>query len=173
MFPLIKIIVLCLIATLFVSMFGEKFVANLNNEVGKNQENRNKKTSNTSNIVNAIQVPRQQDGHYWTTMNVSGAQINFMVDTGASYVTLSHDDAKKLNIYLHNSDYNIDVRTAGGMTKMAEFNIDIITLGVIELYDVKALIAQEGMLNVSLLGMSYLNRLESFEFREQELILQQ
>ncbi|MDG1707708.1 MAG: TIGR02281 family clan AA aspartic protease, partial [Emcibacteraceae bacterium] len=124
-----------------------------------------------SNLVHSVEIPRQRDGHYWVNMDISNNPIAFIIDTGASVVTLSHNDAEKLNLYLSDFDYNITVRTAAGLTTMAEINLDRMTLGVIELYDVKAFVAREGMLSVSLLGMNFLNRLERFEFQDGQLIM--
>jgi aspartyl protease family protein len=106
-------------------------------------------------------------------MDVSNNPIAFIVDTGASVVTLSHQDAENLNLYLSDFDYNITVRTAAGLTTMAEINLDRVTIGVIELYNVKAFVAREGMLSVSLLGMNFLNRLDRFEFQDGQLVMEQ
>ena len=65
------------------------------------------------------------------------------------------------------------MNTAGGETKMAEINIDRISYGVIDIYNVDALVAREGMLSVSLLGMNFLNRLDRFQFNDGKLLLEQ
>ena len=132
-----------------------------------------KSEDNTGNLVHSIEIPRQRDGHYWVNMDVSNNPIAFIVDTGASVVTLSHQDAENLNLYLSDFDYNITVRTAAGLTTMAEINLDRVTIGVIELYNVKAFVAREGMLSVSLLGMNFLNRLDRFEFQDGQLVMEQ
>ncbi|MCC3861593.1 retropepsin-like aspartic protease family protein [Pseudemcibacter aquimaris] len=124
-------------------------------------------------VAHSLRFPRSNDGHYWINMNVDNTEINFIVDTGATQLTLSHQDAERLNLYLNENDYTIPVRTAAGMTTVAEITIDRISVGVIELYDVKAFVAREGMLAVSLLGMNFLNRLNRFEFANDTLILEQ
>ena len=115
----------------------------------------------------------QREGHYWLDMQVSNYDVQFIVDTGATLVTLSYSDAQKMNLYLNESDFSIPVNTAGGVTKMAEINIDRISYGVIDVYNVQALVAQEGMLSVSLLGMNFLNRLDRFQFDDGKLIIEQ
>ncbi|HRW28750.1 MAG TPA: TIGR02281 family clan AA aspartic protease, partial [Emcibacteraceae bacterium] len=80
---------------------------------------------------------------------------------------------QNLNLNLHESDYTIPVNTAAGQTTMAPVTLDVVSVGVIELYDVKAFVARDGMLSVSLLGMNYLNRLDRFSFKDQRLILEQ
>ena len=149
--------------------YGDEFL--------KNSANRSRipdaSEHNRANIVHSLEIPMHKDGHYWLNMQVSNQDMRFIVDTGATVVTLSHADAEKMNIYLHDNDYNIPVRTAAGLTKMAEINIDRMSYGVIEIYNVKALVAQEGMLSVSLLGMNFLNRLDGFQFSDGKLILEQ
>ena len=124
--------------------FGDEFL--------KNSSNRSRipdaSAQTRANIVHSLEIPMHHDGHYWLDMQVSNQDMRFIVDTGATVITLSHADAEKMNIYLHDNDYNVPVRTAAGPTKMAEINIDRISYGVIEIYDVKALVAQEGMLSV-------------------------
>ena len=130
-------------------------------------------SSASANLVHTLEIPMRNDGHYWIDMTVDYQSVQFIVDTGASYVTLSHEDGQKLNIYLNESDYNIPVNTAAGRSTVAEININVMSFGIIELYNVKAFVAREGMLSVSLLGMNYLNKLERFEFSDQRLILEQ
>ena len=56
---------------------------------------------------------------------------------------------------------------------MAEINIDRISYGLIDIYDLDALVAHEGMLSVSLLGINFLNRLDQFQFNYGKLLLEQ
>lgn len=162
---------------LFIS-FGEDIIRYSTNQfrltenAGSTAKNPTAMTS-VPNLVHTMTIPIQRDGHYWIRTDINNNPVSFIVDTGASIVTLSHEDAKALNLYLNENDYNITVRTAAGMTSMAEVTIDVLSIGVIELYDVKALIAREGMLSVSLLGMNFLNRLERFEFKNSQLIIEQ
>ena len=142
---------------------------NIKAKEGRNASN----VTSTSNVVNSMEVQRSGDGHYWLDMNVNSQNIHFIVDTGASYITLSQQDAQNLNLNLHESDYTIPVNTAAGQTTMAPVTLDVVSVGVIELYDVKAFVARDGMLSVSLLGMNYLNRLDRFSFKDQRLILEQ
>ncbi len=170
---LIKTLFFCVLVALFFANFGDKIAAVIKNEISYARDSAPRQISPSANITNSIEIPIQNDGHYWVKMNVNNRPIDFVVDTGASYVTLSHKDAEKLNLSLSKSDYNIDFRTAAGITSMAEITIDTLSIGVIEVYDVKAYVAREGMLSVSLLGMNFLNGLQSFEFRGQELVFSQ
>ena len=133
----------------------------------------NTEEKNVTNVAHSLEIPMQRDGHYWLDMQVSNYDVQFIVDTGATLVTLSYSDAQKMNLYLNESDFSIPVNTAGGVTKMAEINIDRISYGVIDVYNVQALVAQEGMLSVSLLGMNFLNRLDQFQFDDGKLTIEQ
>ncbi len=133
----------------------------------------NTEEKNVTNVAHSLEIPMQRDGRYWLDMQVSNYDVQFIVDTGATLVTLSYSDAQKMNLYLNESDFSIPVNTAGGVTKMAEINIDRISYGVIDVYNVQALVAQEGMLSVSLLGMNFLNRLDRFQFDDGKLIIEQ
>jgi len=167
---LFKTLFFCVIAAFFVSTYGNDLV----DAVGTVKPNSKPSKSNKkTNIVNSLQIPIQRNGQYWLDMTVNGRSINFLVDTGASFVALSHNDAVKLGLNIRESDYSLKVNTAAGITTMAPVTLDVMTVDFIELYNVKAFVAREGMLSVSLLGMNYLNRLTSFEFRDQELVFEQ
>ena len=114
----------------------------------------------------------QRDGHYWVDVNVNGNETRFVVDTGATFIVLSDNDARNLDIPYFENDYSVVVNTASGQTTMAEVTLDVVSVGAIELYGVKAYIARPGMLSVSLLGMNFLSRLDRFEFSNEKLILE-
>ncbi len=168
-----KTILFGLIASVFISYYGDEIVHVLTNEAVLSSDKASGGRAAASGIVNTVQVPMHRDGHYWLDVNVNGNRTRFVVDTGATYMTLSYDDARRLDIPYFESDYNIVVNTAAGQTTMAEVTLDVVNVDAIELYDVKAFIAREGMLSVSLLGMNFLNRLDRFEFVDQQLILEQ
>lgn len=170
---LIKGIFYCAILALLVAFFGDDITRVVGNQLRLSQGAASNQAGNHANLVHTLSIPIKNDGHYWVDMSVNNRDVRFIVDTGATNVTLSHTDAQKLNLHLFDNDYNIPVNTAAGRTTMAEVRLDTVSIGVIELYDVHALVAREGMLSVSLLGMDYLNRLDRFEFRNQTLIIEQ
>jgi|SaaInlStandDraft_2_1057019.scaffolds.fasta_scaffold162904_2 aspartyl protease family protein len=169
----IKTAFLGILAALFVSFFGNDIVDSVGDQQLDNGGTKSPSIIGSASASSSIQIPIQGDGHYWVNMNVNYNDVNFIVDTGASFVTLSHEDAKKLSLNLFENDYKISVNTAAGRTTMAEVTLDMIKVGGIELRNVKAFVAREGMLTVSLLGMNYLNRLNRFEFSDQKLIFEQ
>ena len=102
---------------------------------------------------------------------VNGARVAMVLDTGASSVVLTHEAAKAAGLPLEVLTYSVAVETANGRTRAAPVTLQTISVGGIVERDVTALIAQPGQLRQSLLGMSFLNRLEGWEVRGDRLAL--
>ena len=114
-----------------------------------------------------------RSGHFTVTADVRGRTVDMMVDTGATTVTLTNDDARRLGLVPRLADYTVPVATANGIARAASVRIDELRIGSIRVRDVKALVAPAGALAQSLLGMSFINRLSRFELRAGRLILEQ
>ena len=99
------------------------------------------------------------------------ASIAMVLDTGASSVVLTHEAAKAAGLPLEVLNYSVNVDTANGRTTAAPVMIDSIAVGGLTERAVPALVARPGQLRSSLLGMSFLNRLESWEVRADRLML--
>ncbi len=125
-----------------------------------------------SSFANAAIIDRENDGHYWTRANVDGTEIKFMVDTGASTVALTYRDAQRLGLKPEELNYTWTIRTAGGETKGASVLLKSIRIGNVEVENVEAMILREG-LSQSLLGMTFLGELYSYEFKRKQLIIRQ
>jgi aspartyl protease family protein len=118
-----------------------------------------------------VEIARGRGGEFSLGTDVNGARISMALDTGASAVVLTHDAAKAAGLPLEVLAYNVSVDTANGRTRAASVTLDRIGVGGIVERSVPALIAQPGQLRTSLLGMSFLNRLESWEVRGDKLIM--
>lgn len=118
-----------------------------------------------------VEVARRRDGQFLVTVQINGAPVSTIFDTGASAIVLTQDDAKAAGLPLEVLGYTVAVETANGRTRAAPVNLDRIVIGGIVERAVPALVAQPGGLRTSLLGMSFLNRLESFEVRGDRLVL--
>jgi aspartyl protease family protein len=94
-----------------------------------------------------------------------------VLDTGASSVVLTRDDAKAAGLPLEVLAYTANIDTANGRTRAAPVTLDRIAVGGLVERSVEALVAQPGQLKTSLLGMSFLNRLQSWEVRGDRLLL--
>lgn len=116
------------------------------------------------------QVTKSADGHYWAEAMVDGKVVRFLVDTGATAVALTADDARRLGYNPAGLDYRYDVITAEGKVKAAAVQLRSISIAGARVDNVDALILERG-LHTSLLGMSYLGKLQSFEATRTSLIL--
>jgi len=110
------------------------------------------------------------DGHYWAQGQVNGAPVRFLVDTGATAVALKPDDAQRLGFDLDRLRYGYTVMTAAGPARAAAVRLASVSVAGAKLDDVDALVIEKG-LDASLLGMSYLGRLSSFQATRQALFL--
>ncbi|SLN27545.1 retropepsin-like aspartic protease family protein [Ruegeria meonggei] len=117
-----------------------------------------------------IQVPRAYDGHYYLPVIVNGEPITFLVDTGASQIVLSAQDARRVGIDPDQLNYLGRAATANGEVRTAPVRLDSLELGPITDHNVSAWI-NEGELDKSLLGMDYLHRFSNIQFTDGRLIL--
>ena len=125
-------------------------------------------SSNSRSVI----LSRGNGGHFWTDARVDGRRLEFVVDTGASQVTLRAGDAAQLGIHPTARDYSIKVGTANGVTRAALVQLRMVEIGNIVVRDVPALVHAEGALGVNLLGMSFLSRVR-FTHDRGKLIIEQ
>ena len=118
-----------------------------------------------------VEIARGRGGEFQVTMLVNGARIAMVLDTGASAIVLTHEAAKAAGLPLEMLAYNVGVDTANGRTRAASVTLDRVAVGSIVERAVPALIAQPGLLKTNLLGMSFLNRLQSWEVRRDRLVM--
>jgi len=119
----------------------------------------------------AVEIARGGSGSFSLAMQVNGARVPMVLDTGASSVVLTQEAAKAAGLPLEFLNYSVNVDTANGRARAAPVTLDRISIGGITERAVPALIAQPGQLRISLLGMSFLNRLESWEVRGERLLM--
>ena len=122
---------------------------------------------------NAATIRRESDGHFWTRADVEGASLKFLVDTGASVVALTHQDAKRLRIDFDDLVFDNRVTTAGGVVMSASVRLDYIRIGNVRLENIDAIIIEGNVLEDSLLGMSFLGELYSYEFKGNTMIIRE
>ena len=118
-----------------------------------------------------VEIVRGRSGDFPVEARVNGAPVGMVLDTGASSVVLTHEAAKAAGLPLEVLDYDVNVETANGRTRAAAVTLDRLAVGDIVERSVPALIAQPGRLRRSLLGMTFLNRLESWQVRGDRLML--
>ena len=119
----------------------------------------------------AVEIVRPREGDFTIRAEVNGTRIAMLVDTGASSVVLSADAAKKAGLPVELLKYDVPIETANGRSYAASVVLDRIAIGGIVERKVPALVSSPGDLKTSLLGMSFLKRLESFEVHGERLVL--
>ena len=119
----------------------------------------------------SVEVARASGGDFDVIAQINGARVPMVLDTGASSVVLTRDDARAGGLPLEVLAYTANIDTANGRTLAAPVRLDRIAIGGLVERSVEALVAQPGQLKTSLLGMSFLNRLQSWEVRGDRLLL--
>ena len=121
--------------------------------------------------VRDVEVTRGMRGDFAVSVRINGAKLPMVLDTGATSVVLTHEAAKAAGLPLEFLNYSVNVDTANGRTRAAPVTLDKLAVGGLTEREVPALVAQPGALHNNLLGMSFLNRLESWEVRGDRLKL--
>ena len=116
-----------------------------------------------------VQVVRGNSGDFAVVAHINGARIPMVLDTGASSVVLTQEAAKAAGLPIEVLNYTVNVDTANGRTRAAPVTLDRLAVGGLTERAVPALVVQSGQLKNNLLGMSFLNRLASWEVRGDKL----
>lgn len=105
-----------------------------------------------------IVMTADTQGHFYTTGNINGTSVRFIVDTGASMISLGAADARRIGLDFNRGQKAVS-QTANGQAVVSKIQLDTVRIGDITLHNVDALIHQNDM-PMALLGMSFLNRME-------------
>jgi aspartyl protease family protein len=119
--------------------------------------------------LNTVVYAANDRGHVVLDAAVNGAPVKMLVDTGASLVTLTQQDARAAGVSLGDAMFSARAATANGSARMAPVTLREIRIGQLSIYDVPAAVMEN--LSVSLLGMSFLSRLESYQMRDGKLAI--
>jgi aspartyl protease family protein len=128
-------------------------------------------TTVDENGFNTVMLYKGQAGHFLADTLVDGSPISMMVDTGATTIALSYEDAQRAGLNPQNLAFNSIVMTANGPARSAYVTIPQLSVGGISRTNLQAGVAERGKLDKSLLGMNFLSTLSSFSFSGDELKL--
>jgi aspartyl protease family protein len=120
----------------------------------------------------SVVIARGPNGNFDVEGAVDGRRLNFIVDTGASAVTLNSDDAARLGLHPAERDYTAALSTANGVIRGARVRLNMVEVGDIMIRDVAAVIVPSEALRTNLLGLTFLSRLHHFEYRDGRLRLE-
>jgi aspartyl protease family protein len=130
-------------------------------------------TAPNSSEPDSVEVPRDDGGHFRVEGRIDGRALSFLVDTGATVIALTADDAADLGIHPAAADYTVLMRTANGVIRAAPATLGMVEIGDIMVHDVSAVVMPQGALSENLLGMSFLSRLRHFDYSDGKMVLEQ
>jgi aspartyl protease family protein len=162
---LLVLIMLAFTAGVVVAYKDPERVARVSDTLSEVMRERSLSTSRS------VQIARSQNGEFALRARINGVVAPMVVDTGATSVVLTYETARAAGLPLELLDYDVDVETAGGHTKAARLTLDRLAIGKLVERSVPALVVPHGQMKTNLLGMSFLDRLESWEVRSDHLML--
>lgn len=119
----------------------------------------------------SVALRRGRGGHFSARGEVDGATTTFLIDTGASRLTLTAGTARSAGFDLATLAFTVPVQTANGTVLVAPVRVGRVTIGPLEFADLEAFVARDGALSTDLLGINVLDRLQSYEVRGNEMTL--
>ena len=118
-----------------------------------------------------VTLDREVDGHFYADVVVDGVSSRMLVDTGASVIALTGDDASAMGLHWDPNAVAVVAQGASGPVRGVQTRLSTVTLGSFEAHDVDALIIPEG-LGISLLGQSFLSTVETVEISGDQMVLE-
>lgn len=117
-------------------------------------------------------IRKEANGHFWTRADVNGHPIRLMVDTGASVVVLTEEDARRAGLDPDSLPRTAKAQTAGGTVDAAPVTLKRIVIDGVEARNVQAMVMTDGLKH-SLLGMSFLSQMSGWQVTEGAMVLRQ
>lgn len=118
-----------------------------------------------------VTLKADDNGHFAVEAEINGRSVDVMVDTGATLVALTYEDAERSGIFLRPSDFTHFVSTANGRAKVAPIMIERLSIGPITVRNIQGAVSERGKMRQTLLGMSFLGRLSRVDMRAGTLVL--
>lgn len=128
------------------------------------------KNAASGRVISIVADPR---GHFHAEFKINGRRVEGLIDTGASLIAVNESTARRLGLKLAPGDFRHEVSTANGLTRAAAATLQSVSLGRIHLENVEAAVLKDDALDGTLVGMSFLRRLDSFRVEDGTLVLKQ
>lgn len=135
------------------------------------QKTASKPTAHYTTGVRTATVPMSRDGHFSADFRINGRNVKGLIDTGATYVAINESTARHLGLRLSKSDYRHQVRTANGTTDAALVDLDRMQIGAISVENVEAFVLDDKALSATLIGMSFMSKLQSYRVHNNRMEL--
>jgi len=127
--------------------------------------------SHSPTSLRAVDIPRKNGGEFAVRAKINSFHAPMVVDTGATSVVLTYETAKAIGLPLELLEYDVELETASGRTRAARLTLDRVAVGTVVERSVPALVVPRGQSKTNLLGMSFLDRLESWEVRADRMTI--
>lgn len=118
----------------------------------------------------SITLRAGRNGHFMLDARVDGTPVRFLVDTGASAIILSQQDADRIGLRVRKRDFTMRFHSANGAVRAAPVVLRDLSVGALSLRNVDAVV-NEGAMGISLLGMGFLRQLDGYKVANDKLIL--
>lgn len=163
------LIAMCLVVAWIVSSISDETDAILPNQA---QQGRQLLATGVPSQPGGYQmtIPAAANGHFLVDAMANSGEVQFLIDTGASGILLTQEDAQKAGIHPASLSFNQRVQTANGDILVARANLRQIRIGGLTVHDMEVWVTRSPM-PISLLGMTFLSRLSSYEARKDGLVL--
>ena len=121
--------------------------------------------------LRGVELRADARGHFNAEASINGRPIKVLVDTGATLVAMSYEDAERAGVFVRDADCTGRVHTANGVARVARVRLDRVEIGDIRVYDVQGLVSERGAMTGTLLGMSFLSKLKKVQMENGKLML--
>lgn len=115
-------------------------------------------------------LKRSSDGHFYADLSVNGTVIHFLVDTGATSIALTREDAARAGLTVNEGEFTARAKTASGEVGVKPITLSRVSLDQLEATDVEAAIVERG-LSISLLGQSWLKNVGHVTIEDDQMVL--
>jgi aspartyl protease family protein len=137
----------------------------------KVQKTASQATAHYATGVRAATIPMTRHGHFSADFRINGRSVKGLIDTGATYVAINISTARNLGLSLSKSDFKYQVQTANGKTGAARVNLARMEIGAISVEDVEAFVLEDKALSSTLIGMSFMSKLQSYRVKNSSMEL--
>ena len=128
-------------------------------------------TAGQTYVGEAIQLQRQDNGHYWVQTQINGKDVDFMIDSGATTTAVNSTTANDVGLVVESGGYPIIIQTANGPVKAFRGVAQTLELGPLKLVDHKVVVS-ENFGDTNVLGMNFLDSLKSWKVENNVMTLQ-
>jgi aspartyl protease family protein len=141
-----------------VSIQGDQAIIEINGKKRPLRVGQHAVGSSAADAAGQVTLAADGQGHFFTNGTVNGVSVRFLVDTGATMISLGKSDAQRIGLDASQGQRGIS-HTANGQISVTRVRLDSVRVGDVTLHNVDALVQQNDM-PIALLGMSFLNRME-------------